>query len=111
MFTIFRGSDAYDREALIQHLAKEVARVTRICLTPKAANMNADELRGYLRTRASREAREQVRHLIAEVRLPQEIEAKLTAAVLERAIHLMIRDLATCPVVAIPTPHVQSRAA
>jgi hypothetical protein len=73
--------------------------------------MSVAELRGYLRTRITREVREQVRCLIAQVRISDECEAALSAAVVELAIQLLIRDLQVSPVVAIPTPHVQSRAA
>jgi hypothetical protein len=111
MLSIFRASVALDHDALIQNVVKEVARVTRLSLAPSAANMNVAELRGYLRTRVAREARIQVRHSVAQVRLPQETEAELTAVIVERAIHLVIRDLAVCPIVSIPTPHVQTRAA
>jgi hypothetical protein len=111
MFTIFRGSQANDHEALIQDVAKEVARLTCMDLGPTTSTMNAAELRGYLRTRAARQAREQVRRTIAEVRLPQGRESEFTAAVLERAIHLMVRVPLASPIISIPAPHVQSRAA
>jgi hypothetical protein len=111
MLTLFRGSEDFDRESLIQEVAKEVAHAARANLKPTAANMNVAELRGYLRTRAAREAREQVHRSMAEVRLPQEFEPEVTAAVLERAVHLIIRDLLVSPIVSIPAPHVQTRAA
>jgi hypothetical protein len=111
MLTKFRGSGGSERESQIQDIAKKVACATRGNLIPTVANMNVAELRGYLRTRAAREAREQVRHSIAEVRLPKGCEAELTAAVLERAVHLIIRDLFVCPIVSIPAPHIHTRAA
>jgi hypothetical protein len=111
MFTLFQGADDQDRETLIQEIAKEVARRTERSLTAAAARMNVSELRGYLRTRAAREAREQVRSSLDKVRVPPGQEVEFTAAVVERAIHLVIRDVVACPIISIPTPHVQTRAA
>ncbi|MCI0331602.1 MAG: hypothetical protein L0228_00065 [Planctomycetes bacterium] len=73
--------------------------------------MNVAELRGYVRTRATRIARAHVRRSIAELCLRREREADLTAAVLERAVHLVIRNLTVQPVVSIPSPHVRMRIA
>jgi hypothetical protein len=109
MLTLFTGTQVRDREALIHDIAKDVARVTFDQLKPTTSNMSAAELRGYLRTRAVSEARTQVRRSIVELRLPHECEADLLAAVLERAIHLMIRDLFVQPVASIPAPHVRLR--
>jgi hypothetical protein len=110
MLAIFRNHDD-ERDALVQDLAKKVARITRTGLKPEAANMNVAELRGYLRTRTAREAKEQVRRALVEVRMTVKSEAELTVAVAERAIHLVIRDLMVSPTVSIPLPHVQTRAA
>jgi hypothetical protein len=111
MLTLFTGTQVRDRESLIQDIAKDVARITLGRLKPTTSNMNVAELRGYLRTRAASEARTQVRRSIVELRLQPEREAELTAAVLERAVHLMIRDLFVQPVVSIPAPHVRLRIA
>lgn len=111
MLTIFHGSEARDRDTLIQDVAQDVARALRMDLSPAVANMCVAELRGYLRSRALCEAQTQVRRSAAEVRLSPEGERELIAAVLERAVHLVIRDLMVCPVVSIPTPHVETRAA
>jgi hypothetical protein len=111
MLTLFTGTQVRDDELLIQGIAKDVARVTLGQLKPTASHMNVAELRGYLRTRAAAEARTQVRRSIVELHLQQEREAELTAAVLERAIHLVIRDLFVQPVVSIPAPHVRLRIA
>jgi len=109
MLTLFTGTQVRDREALIHDIAKEVVQVTLGQLKPTTSNMNVAELRGYLRTRAAGEARTQVRRSIMERHLQHELEADLTAAVLERAIHLMIRDLFVQPVASIPAPHVRLR--
>ena len=111
MLTLFKGTQVRDRESLIHDIAKNVAQATLLQLKPTTLNMNVAELRGYLRTRAASEARTQVRRSIVELHLKQEREADLTAAVLERAIHLVIRDLLVQPVVSIPTPHVRLRIA
>ena len=111
MLTLFTGTQVRDREALIHDIAKDVARVTLGQLKATTSNMNVAELRGYLRTRAAAEARTQVRCSVVELRLQHEREADLLAAVLERAIHLMIRDLFVQPVVSIPAPHVRLRMA
>ena len=109
MLTLFTGNQVRDHESLIQGIAKDVARATLGQLWPTALHMIVAELRGYLRTRAATEARTQVRRSIVELHLPQDRAAALTAAVLERAIYLMIRDLFVQPVVAIPVPHVRLR--
>ena len=111
MLTLFTGTQVRDRDALIHDIAKDVARLTLGQLKPTTSNMNVAELRGYLRTRAAGEARTQVRRSIGELRPRHECEADLTATVLERAIHLMIRDLFVQPVVSIPAPHVRLRIA
>jgi len=111
MLTRFNGTQVRDRETLIHDVAKNVARLTLRQLKPTTSNMNVAELRGYLRTRAAGEARTQVRQSIVEFRLQLEREADLATAVLERAVHLMIRDLFVQPVVSIPAAHVRLRIA
>lgn len=111
MVKIFRPVKPNVRETFIQDTAKSVANATGASLHSSVAKMSAAEQRGYLRSRVLREAREQVRQLIAQVRLTEQGEAELTAAVLERAVHLLMRDSTASPIAAIPTPHVRSRAA
>jgi hypothetical protein len=111
MLTLFRGSDSSDRDAVIQHFAKQVARAVRENLPPTTANMPAAELRGYVRARAAREAREQVRHSPTRVRESQTADPNLVAAIAERAAHLVIREHVTSPIISMPLPHVQTRAA
>jgi hypothetical protein len=108
MYTIFNG--LHD-DAFFNQLAKEVALGTRLHLPPPAAGMNVAELRGYLRARLRSHAQEKVRQSVAQVHLPPQKVSELTAAVLERAIHLVIRDLFVNPIISIPTPHVSARAA
>jgi hypothetical protein len=111
MLTLFTGIQVRERESLIHGIAKDVARVTLGQLKPTTSNMNVAELRGYLRTRAASEARTQVRLSIEQLRLQNLCEADLTTAALERAVHLMIRDLVVQPVASIPAPHVRLRIA
>jgi hypothetical protein len=111
MLTLFTGSQVRDRDALVLDLAKTVARVTLGSVTEAASNMSVPELRGYVRALAASEARMQVRQAISASRLAHDAETNLTATVLERSVHLIIRELVTHPVVSIPIPHVALRAA
>jgi hypothetical protein len=111
MLTLFKPSTVRDRDDLVYELARQVAAVTLPRLAPTAAQMAAAELRGYLRTRVTSEARAQVARAVAERHCRSNEIADLVTTVTERAIHLMIRDLSAPPVVATPSPHIASRRA
>jgi CRISPR/Cas system-associated protein Csm6 len=110
MLTLFSSAAVRDGDALVQELAKEAARRTILQLSSAAANMNAAELRGYVRTRATAESTALVRSSIAKLGRSED-NAQLTAAVVERAVHLVVREMLVQPVGCLPIPHVQSRAA
>jgi hypothetical protein len=111
MLALFRGFEPRDWDVLVHEAARVVASATCANVSPIVANMSVSELRGYLRSRAARSAREQVHLSTAKVHLHPDQEADLTSAVVEQAVQLMIRDLTASPIAAIPTPHVRSRAA
>jgi len=73
--------------------------------------MNAAELRGYVRAFAMGIARTVVQRTVVEHHWPQETENELHAAALERATHLVVREIATPTVVSLPLPHVRARSA
>ena len=108
--TLFGGAAVRDRDALVQDLAKEAARRTILQLTSTASNMNVAELRGYVRTRAAAESATLVQNSTAKLGRGEDV-AQLTAAILDRAVHLVVRDMLVKPVGCLPIPHVQSRAA
>jgi hypothetical protein len=113
MLTLFTGGRADDdsRQELIQSIARSVCSETMTQLTPSASAMPLDELRGYVRTRAASIAREHVRQAIADRRLAPTLLSELTAAVIDRTVHLAVRSSVTMPIVAIPQPHVRIRKA
>lgn len=102
MLTLFTGNRVRDRDALTGEIARDVARQMSGQLNACVANMNAAELRGYVRARATSVASSRCRQWVGE-------DAELTAAVLEQAVHLIIRDLFVRPVVTVPSPHVRLR--
>lgn len=110
MLTLFKASEVRD-EALIQQIAKEVANAALQQFAPQLADLCPAELRGYLRARLSGEAKSRVRQAIAQSAVVSSNEAEFTTAVLERAIHLTIRDLAAPPVTQTPTVHIATRRA
>jgi hypothetical protein len=109
MLTLFTGTKVRDRDKLIHELAIHVATNTVRQLAPESVNMPTPELRGYIRSHALSKARAAVRRAVAERHCLATEEPALTAAVLERAIHFVIRDLTAPPVVAAPTPHIAAR--
>lgn len=111
MLTLFTGTQVRSRDELVHTIAKEVGRITLGQLHPAASNMNVAELRGYLRSRAASNARSEVHNAVIEHRIPAARENDFAASVLDLAVHLMIRDLTSHPVVALPIPHVRMRAA
>jgi hypothetical protein len=102
MLTLFTGNKVRDRDALIGEIAKNVARQLSGQLTPSAANMNVAELRGYVRARVASSVAECCRQWAID-------DADVTAAVLEQAAHLIIRELLVRPVVRVPQPHIRLR--
>jgi hypothetical protein len=113
MLTLFTGSRAADdnRQELVQSIARIVCTETMTQLTSAASAMPADELRGYVRTRFASIAREHVRHAISHRRIAPSLQSELTAAVIDRAVHLAVRSFVTVPIVTIPQPHVHIRKA
>jgi hypothetical protein len=111
MLTLFHPAKVQDGDNLVRDLAIEVAQIARTRLTTPVSGMSVAELRGYVRTRAAAVAKTQVRQATAERRLSHDNEHDMIAVVLERAIHLVIRDLLVQPVVSIPAPHVRLRIA
>jgi hypothetical protein len=111
MLTLFKPSTVRDRDDLVYELARQVAAIARPQLPHTSAQMATAELRGYLRTRVTSEARTQVERVVAERHCRTNESADLAAAVVERAIHMIIRDLSAPPIIATPSPHVEIRRA
>jgi hypothetical protein len=73
--------------------------------------MSAPELRGYVRARAFAVVRTRVEQTIADGRVSAANPDELLAAVLERTVHIIVRDLQSPPVIAVPSPHLRLRTA
>jgi hypothetical protein len=99
------------RDTLVHDIAEQVLPVVMRRFPSEPAAMSAAELRGYLRARAWNDVRAAVRRCLDERRGHSTPEAVLLADLLERTVHLAIREHLVPPVVSIPMPHVRLRAA
>lgn len=99
MFTLFKRPD--DEDQRVRDTAKIAAKWTRHELSSDISNMSPNELRGYVRARAERVLRD---------RLGLQ-DGELHTEILQRTVHLVISELATQPIVSLPMPHVERRAA
>jgi hypothetical protein len=99
------------RDTLVHDIADQVLPVVMRRLVSNTAAMSAAELRGYLRARAWNDVRAAVRRNVAERRGQFAQERELVTDVLERMVYLALREHFVPPVVSIPMPHVQLRAA
>lgn len=109
MLTLFTGDAVRDRDARLQEISRTVTRETIQLLGATAVNMNADELRGYVRSRAAADVRRQVLHAIEQGHLSRQQEKESIAAVLERVVRLVAREAQTQPIAPLPLPHVYTR--
>ncbi len=109
MLTLFTRSEVHRRwqESLVQEVARHVAIDSMPLMGPATGGMNPAELRGYVRSRVMGMVVEQASECIRDLRLRRRIEKGFTAAVLERVIHLVVRDLSSKPVRVLPQPHVR----
>jgi hypothetical protein len=110
-FRVFRRRATLPNDALIGDIAAYCARALLQQITAHAALMEVTELRGYVRARALPIIRGCAEQLLADQQTRTDERHEIVATALERTIHLVIRDLQSPPVVAIPAPHLPRRAA
>jgi hypothetical protein len=80
-------------DAVIRDLAAQSTTVARGRLHGGSNQLEASELRGYVRARAASVVRWLVRNATAEGRVPAAFADEVAARVLERAVHLVVREI------------------
>ncbi len=110
-FTVFKRATACRRDALVCDIAARCAADVARHLRTSAKQMDAAQLRGYLRARSVSVVWSAVRQAIADGQLPGGQVRELVDSVVERTVHLVIRELQMPPVVAIPAAHLPMRSA
>jgi hypothetical protein len=98
-------------DSLVREIAERCANGVLAQLSNEARQMNAAQLRGYVRARAWPRVSAEVQDAAAMGRVhPSEIN-EFAARVLEQAAHLASAANAMSPVIAMPMPHIGRRAA
>jgi len=111
IFSSFKRARTRPGDALACDIAASCVSELLQRLRSKTTEMSAPEMRGYLRARAFAVVRTRVEQTIADGRLPAADKDELIAAVLERTVHIVVRDLQSPPVIAVPSPHLRLRTA
>jgi len=115
MFPLNQNFESSFRGRQVDRLAREVAERSlepaRERLSRTVWAMSPAELRGYVRARATRPVRVHARQALAHHRMQDTLLDDLVQSVLERTVHLLVREFLVQPVVAMPAAHVRLRAA
>jgi hypothetical protein len=98
-------------DGLIRELAERSVAPTRRRLRTECDRLDAAELRGYVRARGASLVRSQVQRLVVDGHLPSACADDVAERVVERTVHLVLRDIKKLPVVSVPLPLTLQRAA
>ncbi|MEX0612227.1 MAG: hypothetical protein WD738_13540 [Pirellulales bacterium] len=111
IFSSFEHAKTCRRDALAHDIATRSMATVMRRLHADTATMTSAELRGYIRARALNAVQTEARKLIAarQVQLPHADE--LIAAALEQTVHIVVQNLLSPPVIAMPAPHLSIRSA
>jgi hypothetical protein len=110
-FRVFKRATMPQDNALVCDIAARCADTVRRYIRCDTATMEAAEFRGYIRARALPIVRTLVQQSLAAPSQSSAQQDKLIAMTLERTVQLLVRDLQSPLVIAIPLPHVPTRAA
>jgi hypothetical protein len=80
-------------DALVRELAAQSTTVTRVRMPASSDQLEASELRGYVRARAASAVWSLVRNAAAEGRVSAAAADGVAARVLERTVHLVVREM------------------
>jgi hypothetical protein len=109
MFAIFRAEPIRNCDAVAHGISERCLKELRQQIGPSAAVMGAAELQGYLRAKAYPILQARIAAISASDHRSTADAQQLTAKVLERIVHLALKDFETPPVVLVAAPHVRLR--
>ena len=111
IFSSFKRARTRPGDAAACDIAASCVSVLLERLRSRTTEMSAPELRGYVRARAFAVVRTRVEQTNADGRLSAADKDDLIAAVLERTVHIVVRELQSPPVITVPSPHLRLRIA
>jgi len=111
LFSVFKPARICRRDAVAGDIAAQCVNAVTQRLGASTTEMGVPELRGYVRARAFAVVSAFVEQAVDEERVPSANEIALIATVLERTVHIIVRDLQSPPVITVPSPHVRLRVA
>lgn len=100
-----------DDDSVIREMAERCANAVLAQLSSEARQMNAAQLRGYVRARAWPHVSAEIQDAAATGQVRQSQINEFAARVLEQAVHIATAVNTAAPVIAIPMPHIGRRAA
>jgi hypothetical protein len=98
-------------DVFIREIAERCADAVMAQLSSEIRDMNAAQLRGYVRARAWSHASAEVQDATARGQVRPSEADDLSTQVLEQLVHFVIVATTTAPVIAMPLPHIGRRAA
>src|SRR5262245_39427705 len=98
-------------DLVVREVAEKGATSTLSQLSPAAARMSSAELLGYARAHAWPLISSEIHQFATSSGLSEDQTNELLGRALEQTAHLVRQAYLAAPTVAIPTPHIGSRAA
>jgi hypothetical protein len=100
-----------DDDSITREIAERCANAVLAQLSNEARQMNAAQLRGYVRARVWSRVSAEIQDAAATGRVRQSQTNEFAARVLEQAVHIATAANTAAPVIAMPVPHIVRRAA
>ena len=106
-----RNNSGADDDAYSRQIAECCALATLSKLSTVADQMNAAQLRGYVRAHAWEQIWAKTQEARAKGHLTKSQANEVASKALEHTVHLVMQACSSAPVIAMPAPHIGRRAA